>query len=132
MNVPISLVLLLTSFQCLWAKRSFYERSRIGEPTERNNGSLPKRSDIDVLNVDKNCFEEPNGVITANLQWMWIDPDSDRDPLTQVTDILDELEQHMTFLFRNEYGAVAWAYPVTVERTPHHMTFSTGEQVHAA
>jgi len=74
MNVPISLVLLLTSFQCLWAKRSFYERSRIGEPTERNNGSLLKKSDIDVLDVDKNCFEEPNGVVTANLQWMWIDP----------------------------------------------------------
>jgi hypothetical protein len=72
MNVPIFLVLLLTSFQCLLAKRSFYERSRIGEPTERNNGSWLKRSDIDALNVDRNCFEEPNSVITANLQWMWI------------------------------------------------------------
>lgn len=53
-------------------------------------------------------------------------------PLTQVTDILDELEQHMTFLFRNEQGAVTWAYPVTVEHTPHHMILSTGEQVYAA
>jgi hypothetical protein len=73
MNVPISPVLLLMSFQCLGAKRSFYERSRIGEPTERNNGSWLKKSDIDVLNVGKNCSEEPNGVITANFQWMWID-----------------------------------------------------------
>jgi hypothetical protein len=55
-----------------------------------------------------------------------------RLPLAQVTDILDELEQRMTFLFRNEHGAVAWAYPVTTERTPHHMTFSTGEQIYAA
>ena len=53
-------------------------------------------------------------------------------PLAQVTDILDELEQRMTFLFRDERGAVAWAYPVTAERTPHHVTFSTGEQAYAA
>ena len=55
-----------------------------------------------------------------------------RLPKAQVTDILDELEQHKTFLFRNEHGAVTWAYPVTVEHTPHHLTFSTGEQVYAA
>jgi hypothetical protein len=29
-------------------------------------------------------------------------------------------------------GAVAWAYPVTVDRTSHRITFSTGEQVYAA
>ncbi len=53
-------------------------------------------------------------------------------PLVKVAAILDELERHMTFLFRNEQGAVAWAYPVTVDRTPHHLTFSTGKQVYAA
>jgi len=53
-------------------------------------------------------------------------------PLPQVTGILDDLEAHMTFLFRNEQGAVAWAYPVTVDRTPHRVTFSSGEQVYAA
>ena len=53
-------------------------------------------------------------------------------PLAQVTGILDELEKHMTFLFRNEEGAVAWAYPVTADQTPHHVTFNTGEQVYAA
>ncbi len=46
--------------------------------------------------------------------------------------ILDDLETHLTFLFRNEQGAVAWAYPVTVERTPHRVTFSTGERLYAA
>lgn len=46
--------------------------------------------------------------------------------------ILDELEKHLMFLFRNEQGAVAWAYPVTADSTPHHLTFSTGEQLHAA
>ena len=53
-------------------------------------------------------------------------------PLPRVAGILDDLERHMTFLFRNEQGAVAWAYPVTVDRTPHHITFSSGEQVYAA
>ncbi len=50
----------------------------------------------------------------------------------RVNFILDELEKHMTFIFRNEQGAVAWAYPVTVDRTPHRITFSTGERVYAA
>lgn len=53
-------------------------------------------------------------------------------PPAQVAGILDDLEKHMTFLFRNEQGAVTWAYPVTVDRTPHHVSFGTGEQVYAA
>ena len=50
----------------------------------------------------------------------------------RVVEILDELERNMTFLFRNPQGAVTWAYPVTVDKTPHHVTFSTGEQIYAA
>jgi hypothetical protein len=53
-------------------------------------------------------------------------------PLDRVTAILEELERHMTFLFRNQEGAVAWAYPVTVDPTPHRVTFSTGEALNAA
>jgi hypothetical protein len=52
--------------------------------------------------------------------------------LERVGTILDELERHMTFLYRNEQGAVTWAYPVTVDRTPHRVTFSSGEQIYAA
>jgi hypothetical protein len=52
--------------------------------------------------------------------------------ISRVNVILDELEKHLTFLFRNEQGAVAWAYPVTVEKTPHRVTFSSGEQGYAA
>ncbi|MFC1976530.1 hypothetical protein ACFLXQ_09040 [Chloroflexota bacterium] len=52
--------------------------------------------------------------------------------VARVNVILDDLEKHLTFLFRNEQGAVAWAYPVTVDPTPHHLTFSTGEQLYAA
>ena len=47
-------------------------------------------------------------------------------------DILSDLEKHMTFLFRNEQGQVVWAYPVTVEITPHRITFASGERLFAA
>ncbi len=50
----------------------------------------------------------------------------------RVTGILDDLEKHLMFLYRNPQGMVAWAYPVTVDRTPHHLTFSTGECLYAA
>lgn len=50
----------------------------------------------------------------------------------RVKDALDHLEKRMTFLYRNKNGEVVWAYPVTVEKTPHKITFSTGEQLYAA
>jgi hypothetical protein len=53
-------------------------------------------------------------------------------PLARTVDILAELEKNMTFLYRGDGESVTWAYPVTVDRTPHHVTFSTGEQIHAA
>ena len=52
--------------------------------------------------------------------------------VARVQSILDDSEKHMTFVCRNTQGAVAWAYPVTVENTPHHVTFSTGEQLYSA
>jgi len=53
-------------------------------------------------------------------------------PVERVVSILDELEAGMTFVFRDEAGAVTWAYPVTVDRTPHQVTFESGEEVYAA
>jgi hypothetical protein len=53
-------------------------------------------------------------------------------PANRVNAILDELEKQLTFLVRNEQGAVAWAYPVTVEATPHRLQFSSGERLYAA
>ena len=49
-----------------------------------------------------------------------------------VIPILGELEERLTFLYRNEHGAVTWAYPVTVEITPHRVRFSSGETIYAA
>ncbi len=53
-------------------------------------------------------------------------------PLELVNSTLEELESKLFFLVRNERGAVAWAYPVTVEITPHRMNFSGGERLYAA
>jgi hypothetical protein len=50
----------------------------------------------------------------------------------QVVLILDDLEKHMTFLFRGQGDSVTWAYPVTVDETPHRITFSSGENIYAA
>jgi hypothetical protein len=50
----------------------------------------------------------------------------------QVLSILDDLERNLFFLVRNERGSVSWAYPVTVDRTPHRLTFSTGERLYGA
>jgi hypothetical protein len=55
-----------------------------------------------------------------------------RIPLERVISILNELEKNMTFLFRDEQGAVIWAYPVTVTQTPHQITFNSGETIYAA
>jgi len=48
------------------------------------------------------------------------------------TSILDDLETNLFFLFRNEQGAVSWAYPVTTEQTPHRITFDSGERLYGA
>ena len=53
-------------------------------------------------------------------------------PLQHVQVILEELERKLFFLVRDEQGAVAWAYPVTVEPTPHRLTFNTGERLYGA
>ena len=52
-------------------------------------------------------------------------------PVERVRGVLDDLERHLTFLFRNERGEVSWAYPVTVEETPHRAGFSTGEEAYS-
>jgi hypothetical protein len=53
-------------------------------------------------------------------------------PLDRTQALLDDLEQHLFFLARDESGAVAWAYPVTMDATPHRLTFHSGERLNAA
>lgn len=52
--------------------------------------------------------------------------------LRQVTRILADLERHLFFLVRDAGGNVSWAFPVTTSRTPHRLTFSTGEKTFGA
>src|ERR1043165_4448215 len=51
-------------------------------------------------------------------------------PLEQINRILDELERKLFFLVRNEHKAVSWAYPFTVESTPHKLLFNSGERLY--
>ncbi len=51
---------------------------------------------------------------------------------TRVIQILDELERRLIFLFRPGGQDVVWAYPITVEPTPHKLAFSSGEKLWAA
>jgi hypothetical protein len=51
--------------------------------------------------------------------------------LPRVVSILEELEAHLTFVFRGDQRMVTWAYPVTVDETPHHASFSTGEEAYS-
>ena len=53
-------------------------------------------------------------------------------PLEMVQSTLDDLERNLFFLVRDEQGAVAWAYPVTIMPTPHKIRFSSGERLYGA
>ena len=53
-------------------------------------------------------------------------------PPEQVGVILAQLEKNLFFLVRDEQGAVVWAFPATVQPTPHRLEFNTGEQLYAA
>jgi hypothetical protein len=53
-------------------------------------------------------------------------------PTTRVGEILDDLERNLFFLARNGQGEVSWAYPVTVDETPHRLSFSSGERLYGA
>jgi hypothetical protein len=52
-------------------------------------------------------------------------------PPRRVGEILDDLERHLTFLFRRSGPEVTWAYPVTVDKTPHRAIASTGEEAYS-
>ncbi len=50
----------------------------------------------------------------------------------RVSEIVRDLESRLTFLYTNSNGEVTWAYPVTVEKTPHSINFNSGERLYAA
>ncbi len=52
-------------------------------------------------------------------------------PPPRVNAIIEELERHLTFLYRSAGPDVTWAYPVTVDRTPHRAVAASGEQAYS-
>lgn len=46
--------------------------------------------------------------------------------------IVSELERNLFFVVRGGVDHVSWAYPVTVDETPHRLTFGTGESIFGA
>jgi hypothetical protein len=53
-------------------------------------------------------------------------------PIAHTRVLVEDLEGHRFFLVRGDTGAVAWAFPVTVEDTGHGLVFSTGERLWGA
>jgi hypothetical protein len=53
-------------------------------------------------------------------------------PLSEVECILDELLKNTIFILRDGNGDVTWAFPVTIDKTPHRFTFNTGEVAYGA
>jgi hypothetical protein len=53
-------------------------------------------------------------------------------PAPRVQTIIEELERNLFYLVRNAAGEVAWAFPVTADRTPHELQLSTGERTFGA
>lgn len=53
-------------------------------------------------------------------------------PHERVDAIVGELERALFFVVRNDRQAVSWAFPVTVDETPHSLAFDSGERCFAA
>ena len=53
-------------------------------------------------------------------------------PFERVVEILAELQKRLFFVVLNDAGEVSWAFPVTTDRTPHRLRFSSGERTFAA
>src|SRR5438067_9413615 len=47
-------------------------------------------------------------------------------PLARVIAILEDLHKGLFFLVQDNAREVNWAFPVTSDRTPHYLSFSTG------
>lgn len=106
----------------LWEKQI----SKGKKEFEREHGSLPQEYRLlhhFVVRQLPNIGRPLSPEIISDKLAMSID---------QVNTILDDLEKRLTFLYRDKQGEVVWAYPVTVEKTPHHITFNTGEKLYAA
>ena len=104
----------------IWQKFSDDEGG--GDPLAFMSAEHQRVRDFAVLELTRRGLPLPPETIAQELGL----------PRERVVEILQELERHKTFVWRNPEGAVTWAYPVTVEPTPHRLRFPSGESVYAA
>jgi len=55
-----------------------------------------------------------------------------RLPRERTNEIVEDLERNLFFLARRDGPEISWAFPATVDETPQHLVFSTGERLDAA
>jgi hypothetical protein len=106
----------------IWQQEVVRSARAARESLDFMTGDHHKIRDFVVREIPRFAEPIPPEMISQNLNM----------ELELVITILDELERKLTFLFRNDRGEVTWAYPVTVEQTPHRIAFSTGERTFAA
>ena len=106
----------------IWKKQIEKGKKRF----EREYGKMPKdyRDVHHFVVKELPCFGKPlpESIVSKKLGL----------PIDRVRQAMDYLEKRMTYLYRNKDREVIWAYPVTVDKTPHKITFSTGEKLYAA
>jgi hypothetical protein len=51
---------------------------------------------------------------------------------SRVDELVSDLEQHLTFLYRSDGRNVDWAYPVAAAETPHRIRLDSGERLFGA
>ncbi len=51
---------------------------------------------------------------------------------SRVDQVVIDLHRNLFFLVRSDAGDVSWAFPVTLDRTPHRLAFDSGERLYAA
>ena len=106
----------------IWRRMVAKNASDAGKDLEFMSADHHKVRDFVVKQIPK--VDEPisNATIAVSLDMR----------VEEVESIIDELERGMTFLYRGRPEGVTWAYTVTVDSTPHRVTFDSGDKTFAA
>lgn len=125
----------MTKFVLLGRGRELFKQPVVEwqAPVRRATGNMRRR--LDFMTAEHHAVR--NFAVTALPRYNRPIPLAEvashvRLPVSRVQAIVEELERRLFFLVRDEAGDIAWAFPVTAERTPHEMQLSTGELVFGA
>ena len=106
----------------LWEKQILKNKAKITAAQRSMSADHRRVHHFAVAELPRRGKPLPADIIAANLDLS----------LDRVNEILANLEKRLTYLFRDDAGDVVWAYPVTVEKTPHRITLDSGETLYAA